>query len=147
MSSCDRYFERHYTCGSLFSLIKSGERQHASDVSLVSGALGLVVGRSAQVAIAIAEAETSLQKERDIVGFAVQARLNRQAEQVRGIVDAEIQRVDVGTQFAAEESRQCRSVADGVDAPQRGRKGCDPVALDRFVVQIGRAEVRDLARV
>jgi len=57
----------------LLRLIEPGKRQHAANVALVSGAQGLAVGRGAQVKVAIPETETSLQQERDMVGFALGA--------------------------------------------------------------------------
>ena len=64
---------------------------------------------------------------------------------MRRVVDAEVHRVHVGPQLAAQQACQRCLVAQPLDAIQQGPHGGDAARLDRSFVEISRAEVGHLA--
>ena len=103
-------------------------------------------GLGADVVLAVRQAEPALHQERDVGLLAVDARLHRQAQQVGRSVDAPVQRVDVGAQSAAQQARERRLVRDLVDAIEQRLERREASGLDGGLVQVGGAEVGDLAR-
>ena len=73
------------------------------------------------------------------------ARLCREAEQVRRAEYAEVHRIDVGLESAAQQSCQCRLVANVIDAIQHRLDGRDTFGFDGGLVEPCRAEIGHLA--
>ena len=125
---------------------KPASAQQAADVLLVSGSERLHARLGADVVLAVRQAQPALQQEGDVGLLAVDARFHRQAQRRGRSVDAPVQRVDIGSEPAAQEPGQRRLVPNVIDAVQQWLERRDAPGLDGGLVQIGGAEVRHLAR-
>ncbi len=115
--------------------------------SWYSAAQRLHARLAAQIGLAVGQAEPALQQEGDVVRLAVVAHLHREAEQVRGVVDAPVERVDVGAQACCPATGPAPS---GPSLPSmrasEAASGAEAAHFDGRLVQVGRAEIGDLAR-
>jgi hypothetical protein len=100
---------------------------------------------SAEIALAVAKPEAALHQEGDVLALAVDALLDREAQQSRRLKDAEVQRIDVGPYLAAEESGQRRLVGDLVDAVENGPERREAAGLDDRVIEVCGTIVGDFA--
>ncbi len=142
----ERSFQRHDRCGPLVRTVEAGQCQQAADVLLVTGSERLHARLGADVVLAVRQAEPALQQKGDVGLLAVDARFHRQAKQVGRSVDAPVERVDIGPETAAQEPGQRRLVRHLIDAVQERLEWRDAPGFDGGLVQVGRAEVGDLAR-
>jgi hypothetical protein len=92
-------------------------------------------------------AASALQQVGEVPRFAVDAALHGQAEKVRRAVDAPAQRVDIGTQRAAQVAHQRGFRVQRRDAAQQGLGRAQAARLDGGFVAVGGLEVGQLARV
>ena len=104
-------------------------------------------GVGADIVLAVRQAQPSLQQEGDVGLLAVEPGLHREAQQAGRVVDAQVQRVHVGAQPAAQQACQRRFVVDTFDAIQQRLERRKAPRLDGGFVQIGCAEIRYFARV
>ena len=100
--------------------VEAGERQQAADVLLVSRSQRLHARLGAEVVLAVRQAEPALQQEGDVGLLAVDARLHRQAQQVR--------RVGRRPSSADRRRRAARCPAAGSAPPCPERDRCCPAA-------------------
>src|SRR5512133_527642 len=112
----DRRLERQNRLRTLFGTIESGERQEAADVVSVCRAQRPVAWLGAQVLVAVRETEPALKQKRHVHLLAVNAWLDRQAQEAGRLVDAPVQRVDVCAHPASEHANERSLVGDGADA-------------------------------
>ena len=142
----ERRLQRQDRFGPLLRMVEAGQCQQAADVLLVPRSERLHARLGADVVLAVRQAEPALQQEGDVGLLAVDAGFHRKPKHVGRAVDAPVERVDVGAESAAEEPGQRRLVPTPVDAVQQRLERRDAPRLDGGLVQLGRAEVGDLAR-
>jgi hypothetical protein len=106
----DRRLQRQYRARALVSTAEAGEREHLLDVFAIPLAKRRLPGGSADIVLAIRQAQPSLQQECAVGLFSMDALLHGEAQHARGLIDAESHRIDIGAQAASQQARERRFV-------------------------------------